>query len=521
MDRGVRRALVSVFDKDGIVDFAKGLTELGVSILSSGGTARLLREAGIPVQGVSEYTGFPEMLDGRVKTLHPRIHGGILGIRDNADHVAQMQDAGIEPIDLVVVNLYPFEATAADGSRSREDVIEMIDIGGPAMVRAAAKNHADVGVVVSPGDYDMVLDELKGDGALSEDTRRRLAASAFEHTARYDAAVASWMAGADLDGDAGAATHPDSIALHLDKVQDLRYGENPHQTAAFYRESVASAASIARATQLQGKELSFNNILDFDAALNCASSFAGGACAIIKHGNPCGVAAGDSPGSSFRAALECDPLSAFGGVIAFNRPVDEDAAGAIAEAFYEGVVAPGFSNEARARLRKNKNLRLLEIGEVDGLHRPGKDLRRVSGGLLVQDWDDAVDTVRDCKVVTERSPDEDEWRALQFAWVVAMHVKSNAIVYAAADRTLGIGAGQMSRVDSSKLGAMKARSSLEGTAMASDAFFPFRDGIDAAAEVGVRAVVQPGGSIRDEEVVAAANEHGMAMVFTGRRHFRH
>ena len=525
--RGARRALISVFDKDGIVEFAGRLVRLGFEIVSSGGTAKMLAASEIPVTEVSAHTGFPEMLDGRVKTLHPKIHGGILGIRDNPEHVAQMEREGIVPIDLVVVNLYPFEATAADPSKSRQDVVEMIDIGGPAMVRSAAKNHADVGVVVAPDDYGTVIAELEADGSLSEATRKRLATRAFEHTAAYDTAVAAWMSAdladdtADPDGAATPLGYPDTLTVTWTKAQDLRYGENPHQTAAFYREADAPAASVARAEQLQGKELSFNNILDFDAALNCASSFRTGACAIIKHGNPCGVATAEAPEEAFRNALECDPTSAFGGVIAFNREVDGAAADAIAEAFYEGVIAPGFADEARERLRKKKNLRLLRTGPIQGLDRSRRDLRRVHGGVLVQDWDDALDIVRDCKVVTTRSPTEDEWRALQFAWTVGVHVKSNAIVYALADRTVGIGAGQMSRVDSSRIGAMKARRSLDGAAMASDAFFPFRDGIDAAAEVGVKAVVQPGGSIRDEEVIAAADEHGMTMVFTGHRHFRH
>jgi len=522
MDRGARRALVSVFDKDGIVEFCAGLIGLGFEIVSSGGTARLLAEAGLAVTQVSEYTGFPEMLDGRVKTLHPKIHGGILGVRSDPDHVAQMEHAGILPIDLVAVNLYPFEETAARDGATRDEIVEMIDIGGPAMVRAAAKNHGDVGVVVSPADYAPVLSELRELGALSEATRRRLAAAAFAHTAAYDAAVAGWMAGEASPGPApDDARYPERLRFELVKVQDLRYGENPHQTAAFYRDPDAPAGSVAGARQLQGKELSFNNILDFDAALNCASSFPTGACAIIKHGNPCGVATSESAVEAFRNALECDPTSAFGGVIAFNRPVDGTAAEAIAEAFYEGVIAPGFDADARARLGKKKNMRLLEVGAVDGLRRARRDLRRVNGGVLVQDWDDVVDVVAAGRVVTARRPTDEEWQALQFAWIVAMHVKSNAIVYAGSDRTFGIGAGQMSRVDSSRIGAMKARRPLDGAAMASDAFFPFRDGIDAAAQVGVKAVVQPGGSIRDEEVVAAADEHGIAMVFTGRRHFRH
>jgi phosphoribosylaminoimidazolecarboxamide formyltransferase/IMP cyclohydrolase len=503
------------------VDFCRGLEGLGVEILSSGGTARLLLENGLRVTGVSDYTGFPEMLGGRVKTLHPKIHGGILGVRSDPEHARQMEDHGIGPIDLVVVNLYPFEKTAADPDASEEQVIEMIDIGGPAMVRAAAKNFASVGVVVSPGDYDRILERLREGGGLDGTLRRELAVLAFEHTASYDRKVHAWLAGTETGAGEATAGHPDSLTLSLEKRQELRYGENPHQSAAFYVFASEDSPSVARAEQLQGKELSFNNILDFDAALHLAASFPSPACAIIKHGNPCGAALGELAEEAFRRALECDPLSAFGGVIAFNRPVDADAAAAIKEAFYEGVIAPSFDHEARGLLKKKKKLRLLATGDLSGYRRCGSDLRRVGGGMLVQDWDPGLDRVRESEVATRRSPSEDEWKALEFAWIVARHVKSNAIVYAGPDRTLGIGAGQMSRVDSANFAIQKARSSLEGAVMASDAFFPFRDGIDVAAEAGIKAVVQPGGSIRDAEVIEAADEHGIAMVFTGKRHFRH
>jgi phosphoribosylaminoimidazolecarboxamide formyltransferase/IMP cyclohydrolase len=516
MGHTIQRALVSVYDKTGVVDFCRDLVAAGTEILSSGGTARLLREEDVPVTEVSDYTGFPEMMDGRLKTLHPRIHGGILALRDKPEHRDAMESHGILPIDLVVVNLYPFEKTAAEKGAPVERVIEMIDIGGPTMVRAAAKNHAHVGVVVSPADYTSVLGEILETGGLSDDTRRRLAATAFAHTSVYDGAVHDYLVG--LRGEAG---YPETAAIGLIKVQDMRYGENPHQTAAFYRDPRSSGPSIARAEQFQGKALSFNNILDFDAALNLAASFDRSACAIIKHGNPCGVALGTTPEAAFRSALRCDPVSAFGGVIAFNRPVDEAAAAAVREAFYEGVVAPEFSDDALATLKKKKNLRLLGVGDLSGFRRDGYDLRRVAGGLLVQQWDDLVDPVRECRVATEREPTDEEWAALEFAWIVAKYVKSNAIVYTDAERTLGIGAGQMSRVDSARFAIQKAQSSLQGAVMASDAFFPFRDGLDVAAEAGIRAVVQPGGSKRDEEVVAAANEHGIAMVFTGHRHFRH
>jgi len=517
MDRTIRRALLSVFDKDGILELARALCDRGVQILSSGGTAQLLSENGVAVTAVPDHTGFPEMLDGRVKTLHPKIHGGILALRDNASHVDDLERNGIDPIDLVVVNLYPFDRTARTEGVSLGDVIEMIDIGGPAMVRAAAKNYAHVGVVVDPADYACVTQEITTDGCLSDATRQRLAVKAFGHTSEYDAAIHAYLS----RGAAVATAMPDKLTVDCVKVQALRYGENPHQQAAFYTEPAATGLSLSAAKQLQGKELSFNNILDFDAALSIVSELDRSACAIIKHGNPCGAAIGSDPRTAFDRALECDPLSAFGGVIAFNRGVDARAAEAIAEHFFEGVIAPCFDSEARERLARKKKLRLLETGDLAGARREGLDLRRVSGGLLAQDWDRLDENVRDARVVTKKAPSEKQWQALEFAWVVCKHVKSNAIVYSDAKRTIGIGAGQMSRVDSARLGVEKARSPIRGTVMASDAFFPFRDGIDAAAEAGVCAVIQPGGSIRDEEVIAAANEHGLAMVFTGRRHFRH
>ncbi len=520
MDGKIRRALLSVFDKDGILDLARALADRGVEILSSGGTARLLDENGVSVTAVPDYTGFPEMLDGRVKTLHPKIHGGILALRDNARHVDDLAKNGIEPIDLVVVNLYPFEKTARTEGISLSDVIEMIDIGGPTMVRAAAKNYAHVGIVVDPTDYPAVIEELTSDGALSDATRQRLAVKAFRHTSQYDTAVHAYLSRIE-NGNGETDEMPGRLSIDFVKAQELRYGENPHQRAAFYREPAATGLSLASAKQLQGKELSFNNILDFDAALGVVAELNRGACAIIKHGNPCGAALGSDPRIAFDRALECDPLSAFGGVIAFNRGVDGRAAEAIAEHFFEGVIAPCFDGEARETLKRKKKLRLLETGDLAGVRREGLDLRRVSGGLLAQNWDRLDENVRDAKVVTKKAPTEEQWQALEFAWVICKHVKSNAIVYTDAKRTIGIGAGQMSRVDSARLGVEKARSPVQDSVMASDAFFPFRDGIDAAAGAGVAAVIQPGGSIRDEEVIAAADEHGLAMVFTGRRHFRH
>ena len=523
MQGRIKRALVSVYDKEGIVEFCQALQTLEIEILSSGGTARTLSENGVRVTPVEDYTGFPEMLDGRVKTLHPKIHAGILAIRGNAGHVEDMAKAEIGPIDLVVVNLYPFQKTAATQGASEADVVEMIDVGGPTMVRAAAKNFGDVGVVVAPQDYDAVIGELRADGALSDATRRRLALRAFEHTASYDDAIYHYLEQHGFGGEKPTSEEflPDRMTVELVKRQDLRYGENPHQKAAYYVEQSVSGPSIGKAEQLQGKELSFNNILDFDAALGLAVEFPDCACAVIKHGNPCGVALGDDPRLAFERALECDPLSAFGAVIAFNRQVDGPAATLVAKQFYEGVIAPGFDEEARKILAKKKKLRVLDLGKLGDTRRQGFDLRRVNGGLLVQDWDVLTENVRESRVVTSRKPTEDEWQGLAFAWIVCKHVKSNAIVYAYSDRAVGVGAGQMSRVDSSRFAIQKAQVPLKGAVMASDAFFPFRDGIDLPAEAGITAVVQPGGSIRDEEVIAAANEHGMAMVFTGRRHFRH
>jgi phosphoribosylaminoimidazolecarboxamide formyltransferase/IMP cyclohydrolase len=508
-----RRALLSVFDKQGLVPFARELHALGIELVSTGGTARLLAEAGLPVIRVADLTGFPEMLDGRVKTLHPRIHAGILAVRANPGHVRELDEHGIAPIDLVVVNLYPFEKTEADPTKTPEQIIEMIDVGGPTMVRGGAKNWEDVGVVVDPADYDAVLAELRSHGQLSRELRRRLAAKAFGATAAYDAAIASFLAPDEAI--------PARLKLDLPKAFDLVYGENPHQHAAFYREEPSPPGSIAGASVLQGKPLSFNNILDFDAALGLAADLGGTGCVIVKHGNPCGAATGETAAAAFQAALASDPTSAFGGVIAFGGVLDEAAAACVVEAFYEGVAAPEIDPPARAVLGRKKNLRVLETGPGRRGRRAGLDLRRVHGGVLAQEWDEADESVRNATVATRRPPDAGEWRALQFAWTVVRHVKSNAIVLANAVSTLGIGAGQMSRVDSVRLAIQKAPAGLSGVALASDAFFPFRDGLDLAAEAGITAVIQPGGSIRDAEVVAAANEREMAMVLVGRRHFRH
>ncbi len=524
MSDPIRRALVSAFDKEGIVPFCRDLHAAGVEILSTGGTARLLKESGVPAVRVSERTGFPEMLDGRVKTLHPRIHAGILAIRSDARHMEDLKRAGIDPIDLVVANLYPFEKTASMDGIGLAEVVEMIDVGGPTMVRAAAKNFAHVGVVVDPADYGAVIEEIRETGGLAPETRLRLAVKAFRHTCAYDAAVSAYLSRIGPRGELPTASgcgFPEKLEMSYFKSLDLVYGENPHQKAAFYRDPLATGTSVGRAVQLQGKPLSFNNMLDFDGALTLAAALRGDACAIIKHGNPCGAAQGHDAADSFRKALECDPTSAFGGVIAFNLPVDTQAAEAIAEAFYEGVIAPAFEEGARDVLARRKNLRLLQCGSLSGYSRSGWDLRRVNGGLLVQDWDDVSSPVAEAKVVTRRAPTDSEWKALDFAWTVVRHVKSNAIVYALSERLVGVGAGQMSRVDSARFGIEKARLPLRGAVAASDAFFPFRDGLDVTAQAGVTAIVQPGGSIRDPEVIAAADEHGMAMVFTGRRHFRH
>ncbi|MDR5867096.1 bifunctional phosphoribosylaminoimidazolecarboxamide formyltransferase/IMP cyclohydrolase [Halomonas koreensis] len=516
----VRRALISVSDKTGIVDFARGLSDQGVELLSTGGTFRLLQENGIPVTEVSEHTGFPEIMDGRVKTLHPKIHGGILGRRGQDDAV--MAEHDIAAIDMVVVNLYPFSATVARPDCTLEDAIENIDIGGPTMVRACAKNHAYTTIVVDAGDYQRVLEEVAR-GGMQQATRFDLAVKAFEHTAGYDAAIADYLGQRAPGGEAG---FPRTYNLQFVKKQAMRYGENPHQSAAFYVEPDCREPSVATAETLQGKPLSFNNVADTDAALECVKGFTDTACVIVKHANPCGVAVGARPVEAYDKAFATDPTSAFGGIIAFNRALDAETARAIIDRqFVEVIIAPGVEAAAAEIVAEKKNVRLLDIGA----HWPGErqhahDLKRVTGGLLVQDRDLGMVGRDELTVVSERVPSEQEMRDLAFAWKVAKYVKSNAIVYAKDGQTIGVGAGQMSRVYSARIAGIKAADeglSVPGSVMASDAFFPFRDGIDAAAEAGITAVIQPGGSMRDQEVIDAANEAGIAMVFTGMRHFRH
>lgn len=520
-----RRVLVSVSDKEGLRDFVAGLLRLDYEVVSTGGTARFLREGGARVTEVSEVTGFPEILGGRVKTLHPKIHGGLLGIREDGEHRRQMQEQAIHPIDMLVVNLYPFQQTVARPGVTLEEAVEQIDIGGPAMVRSAAKNFRDVAVVVRKADYGWILQELEArGGALTLESRFRLAQQAFSLTARYDAAISSHLSRMEASDGAirpGPGAFPRRLSIALEKVMDLRYGENPHQQAAFYRELTGGASLLPDSVQLQGKELSFNNLLDLNAAYQLSAEFAPPCAVIIKHNNPCGVAvsrAGQS--DAYLKARQCDPVSAFGSVLGFNRAVDSQTAQAIASTFVEAVIAPGYQPEALERLRARKNLRLLRYDAAEN-SASGWDYKRVEGGLLVQEFDRAPEDEGGWKVAGDRSPTPEEWEALRFAWMVGKHIKSNAIVYTGSDRTVGIGVGQMSRVDSAKLAISKALSPLEGCVMASDAFFPFRDGIDIAAEAGIRAVIQPGGSVRDSEVIQAANEHGMAMVLTGRRHFRH
>ncbi len=525
-------ALLSVSDKTGVVEFAKGLVEAGLGILSTGGTYKLLVEAGIDATEVSAHTGFPEMMDGRVKTLHPKIHGGILGRRGTDDAV--MAEHAIDCIDIVVVNLYPFAATVAKADVTMADAIENIDIGGPAMVRSAAKNHAHVGIVTSPADYERVLAELKADGKLSFATRFDLAVKAYEHTAAYDGMIASWLGARLPEATAAAADatantlFPRTFNTQMNKVQELRYGENPHQQAAFYVEGGAKEASVSTATQLQGKELSYNNIADTDAALECVKSFAKPACVIVKHANPCGVAVSlDGTLDAYNLAYATDPESAFGGIIAFNRELDVETAKAIVERqFVEVIIAPSIADGVLEVTGAKKNVRVLVCGELPAIDARASqfDFKRVNGGLLVQDQDLGMITKADLKVVTEKAPTESELDDLIFAWKVAKYVKSNAIVYAKNRQTIGVGAGQMSRVNSARIAAIKAEHAglvVEGAVMASDAFFPFRDGIDNAAAAGIKCIIQPGGSMRDDEVIAAANEHGIAMVFTGMRHFRH
>ena len=510
----IKRALVSVSDKTGIVDFVRELKSFNVEIISTGGTAKALREAGIEVRDISDVTGFPEMMDGRVKTLHPRVHGGLLALRDNPDHVAAMQQHGIEPIDMVVVNLYPFAATIAREGVTREEAIEQIDIGGPAMIRSAAKNANDVAVVVDPAQYPALIEELREHaGFILIPTLRRLAIEAFRQTAQYDATVSAYLAGESSD----AEQFPSQITSTLTKLSDLRYGENPHQRAALYK--TASGGGLAGAVILSGKEMSFNNYVDADAAWQLVNDFRDNACAIIKHTNPAGVGLAETTAEAYAKALATDPVSAFGGIVAFNRPVDLAAAQEVTKIFTEVVIAPDYDAAALELLQTKKNLRVIRI--ADTKQNNELELRQISGGMLVQNKDVHELRREDLKVVTKRAPTDDEIRALLFAWTVCKHTKSNAIVYARADQTVGVGAGQMSRVDSVKIGAMRAQLPVAGSVLASDAFFPFRDGLDEAARHGITAVIQPGGSVRDEEVIAAADEHGLAMVFTGVRHFKH
>lgn len=515
---GIKRALISVSDKTGVVELAKGLAALGAEILSTGGTAKALREAGVPVTDVAAYTGSPEILDGRVKTLHPKIHGGLLGRRSVPAHVEQMRQHHIGPIDVVVVNLYPFEATIAKPNCQFDEAIENIDIGGPSMLRSAAKNHEDVLVLVDPADYGRVLDALKAN-TITPALRRELALKVFQHTARYDSVIANYL---ERHVQGGAVKFPKILSLQFELAETLRYGENPHQQGAFYREFNSQEPSVSRGKILHGKAMSYNNFLDANAALELAKEYDECAVTIIKHNNPCGVALGATPVEAYVKARETDPVSAFGGVIAFNRPVDLAAAKEITSTFVEVVIAPAFAEDALAELKRKKDLRLLDVGPLTNVKQEGYDLKKLVGGLIVQDRDlGALTDLRSLPVPTVRKPTDEEYAACAFAWKVCKHVKSNAIIYAKPGQTVGIGAGQMSRVDSVKLAGMKAQLPVKGCVMASDAFFPFRDGLDAAAQAGITAVIQPGGSIRDAEVIKAADEHGMAMILTGMRHFRH
>ncbi|CAI8326878.1 bifunctional phosphoribosylaminoimidazolecarboxamide formyltransferase/IMP cyclohydrolase [Porticoccaceae bacterium] len=520
--RKISRALISVSDKTGIVDFARALEAQGVEMLSTGGTFRLLRENSIAVTEVSDYTGFPEMMDGRVKTLHPKIHGGILGRRGKDDSV--MADHGIVPIDMVVVNLYPFAATVADPNCDLPTAIENIDIGGPTMVRSAAKNHKDVAIVVNAGDYQTVLDEMhSNDGQLQYDTRYQLMVKAFEHTAGYDGMIANHFGARNTANE--KRDFADTFNVQYFKTQEMRYGENPHQKAAFYTEANPTDASVATAVQLQGKELSFNNIADTDAALECVKQFDQPACVIVKHANPCGVAVASDISTAYDLAFATDPESAFGGIIAFNRELDAATAEKIcAKQFVEVIIAPSVSDAAVAVVAAKKNVRLLQCGAW-GAERPQDlDYKRVNGGLLIQERDNGMVTEQDLKIVSARIPTPTEISDMMFAWKVAKMVKSNAIIYAKDHQTIGVGAGQMSRINSARIAGIKAEHAgleVAGAVMASDAFFPFRDGIDNAGAAGISCIIQPGGSMRDDEVITAANEHGMAMVFTGMRHFRH
>ena len=517
----IQRALLSVSDKSGVLELAQQLNQLGVELLSTGGTAKLLQDAGLPVKEVSEHTGFPEMMDGRIKTLHPKIHGGLLGRRGTDEAI--MAEHDIAPIDLVVVNLYPFEATIARDDCTLPMAIENIDIGGPTMLRAAAKNHASVTVLIDPADYSRVLEQMTATGGVDDATRFDLAVKTFEHTAHYDGAIANHLGKIT---DTGEANFPRTFNTQFNKAQDMRYGENPHQKAAFYTEAQLESGTISAAVQIQGKELSYNNIADTDAALECVKSFPESpACVIVKHANPCGVAIADDLLTAYDLAYQTDTTSAFGGIIAFNRELDAKTAQAIVDRqFVEVIIAPAISDEAKEVVSSKKNVRLLCCGKFPSQQAESLDYKRVTGGLLVQDRDTALVTQDELKVVTKKAPTDDQMQDLLFAWRVAKFVKSNAIVYVSKQQTVGIGAGQMSRVVSSRIAGIKAEDAgltVPGAVMASDAFFPFRDGLDAAAEAGISAVIQPGGSMRDDEVIAAADEHGIAMVFTSMRHFRH
>jgi len=515
----IKQALISVSDKSGVVELARELRQLGIGILSTGGTARLLAQAGVPVTEVGEYTGFPEMLDGRVKTLHPKVHGGILARRDLPEHVQALAAAGIPTIDIVVVNLYPFVQTVEKPGCTLEEAIENIDIGGPTMVRAAAKNWEHVAIVTDPADYPVLLDELRS-GSVSRTTRFALARKAFSHTAAYDGAISNYLTAREPEG--GPSAFPARLTLSFDKAQDLRYGENPHQQAAFYRDLHTAPGALSNYVQLQGKELSFNNLADADAAWECVKTLGAPACVIVKHANPCGVAVAASPAEAYRKAFATDPTSAFGGIIAFNCEVDEEAAAALTQQFLEVLIVPQIDARARAVLAAKQNVRVLEVPLEPGGH--ALDIKRIGGGVLVQTPDSFNVAPQALRVVTRMQPDPRQLQDLLFAWRVAKFVKSNAIVFCSGGATVGVGAGQMSRIDSARIAAIKAQNaglSLQGSVVASDAFFPFRDGLDVVVDAGARAVIQPGGSVRDEEVVAAADEHGIAMVFTGTRHFRH
>ena len=520
----IKQALLSVSDKTGILEFARELSARGVKLLSTGGTAKLLADNGLAVTEVADYTGFPEMLDGRVKTLHPKVHGGILARRDFPEHIAALEKHGIPTIDMVVVNLYPFQQTVAKAECSLEDAIENIDIGGPTMLRSSAKNHKDVVVIVDPSDYQVVLDEMTANqNEVSYNTKFTLAKKVFAHTAQYDGAITNYLTSLGEDkAHATRSNFPQTLNLHFEKVQEMRYGENPHQSASFYRDLKAFDGALANYTQLQGKELSYNNIADADAAWECVKSFEVSACVIVKHANPCGVALGETPFEAYSKALQTDPTSAFGGIIAFNREVDAKAAEVVAKQFVEVLIAPSFTAEAKQIFAAKQNVRLLEIPLGTAINN--YDFKRVGGGLLVQSPDAKNVTQEELRVVTKLQPTPQQMSDMMFAWRVAKYVKSNAIVFCGNGMTLGVGAGQMSRIDSARIASIKAQNAgltLMGSAVASDAFFPFRDGLDVVVDAGATCVIQPGGSMRDQEVIDAADERGVVMLYTGTRHFRH